>query len=186
MKTYIFSNCKKTDNKTFAKNLLARVPKDAQLIILNRGNVYFQIPEFKQYPNQIFICRQYSVFGIDGYFGTDNLCSYSGIRPFHTVVLFNPIFGTDKAKLIIGRRDKSPEHKEIEVPWMKTYQDATGKSATSGYSAYYLVQQLFNVKPEDIILVNFYGNEDNSTNKYKGHDWSFEDRWNKDKMKLFL
>ena len=42
------------------------------------------------------------------------------------------------------------------------------------------------IKPEDIVLVNFYGNKDNSTCKYNGHNWDFEDEWLQDKQRLFI
>lgn len=188
MKTYIFSNCKKSDNRIYAANLLKNVPKDAFLVNLNRGNVYYQIPEFKNYPNQTFICRQYFTYGVDGYFGLDSICSYAAVRHYDKIYLFNPDAMSGKtAKLIIGYRDGHTENKVIDTPWMEEYFNKTGgKISTTGYAAYYLVQQLLGIKPEDITLVNFYGNSDNSTNKYIGHNWDFEDKWLQDKQRLFI
>ena len=75
----------------------------------------------------------------------------------------------------------------IDTPWMEEYFKKTGgKISTTGYAAYYLVQQLLDIKPEDITLVNFYGNKDSSTNKYAGHNWDFEDEWLQDKQRIFI
>ena len=184
MKTYIFSNCKKTDFKTYGHNLLAKVPKDARLIILNQGNVYYNVPEFKQYPNQNFIMRGGGTHGLECYFGSYALIGTDRNNLVSDVIWFRPSIKT--ARLLIGHKDNHVDDLTIDTPWMEEYYKQTnGHHATTGYSAYFLVQDIYHVKPEDIYLVNFYGNNDTSTNKDPEHNWNYEDQWLKDKQRIY-
>lgn len=184
MRTYIFSNCKKTDFQEYGKNLLAKVSKDSRLILLNQGLVYYKVPEFKQYPNQNFILRCGSTHGLIMYFGETNLIGTDRNKLVSDVILYRPALKT--AELTIGRKDNTVEKRTVDIPWMEDYYRATnGKYATTGYSAYYLVQTLYGVKPEDIVLVNFYGNSDMSTTKDITHNWNYEDTWLKDKNRIY-
>ena len=184
MKAFIFSNCRKNDIATYGKNLIAKVPKDALLVILNKGNVYYHVKEFAAYPNQVMILRSCGTHGLQGFFGLQDLVGSGRNQVIKEVVCFAP--QTDTANLIIGKKDETVERKTIQIPWMKAYEKATGgKAATTGYAAYFLVQELYKIKKEDITLVNFYGNADSSTGKWNGHDWSYEDRWLRDKKRIY-
>ena len=184
MKTYIFSNCKKNDFTTYGQNLLNKVPVDSRIVILNKGEVYYHIKEFKNYPNQIMILRSCGTHGLCSYFGLQNLVGSPQEKLITDVVCFRPV--DDIAFLEIGHHDGSTSCLKQDIPWMVEYRKATdGKDATTGYSAYYLVQDLYGVKPEDIVLVNFYGNNDSSTGKWSGHAWSYEDKWLQDKHRIY-
>lgn len=184
MKTYIFSNCRKNDFAMYGRMLLAKVPLDSRLILLNRGEVYYKVKEFTKYPNQNFIMRGCGTHGLEDYFGLTDLIAGGRKDIVNDVILFRPLL--DKAYLSIGHKDEHVERKTIETPWMVDYHKATnGKYATTGYSAYYLVQTIYDVKPEDIVLVNFYGNNDRSTYKDSVHNWSYEDTWLKDKNRIY-
>lgn len=183
MKTYIFANCKKNEFNTYSKNLQDKVPKDARLVILNRGAVYYKVPMFKEYKNQVLMMRKCMVNGISGFFGLETLAD-DGVH----VPLFQEIIGVDPGDttiLTIGHKDKTSEIKKIATPWVTEYNKITGKEVTTGYAAYYLVQDLYGEKPEDIYLVNFYGNNDKSTGKWYGHAWDYEDKWLKDKQRIY-
>lgn len=184
MKAFIFSNCKKNDLATHGKNLLAKVPKDALLVILNKGNVYYKVKEFTQYKNQIIILRSCGSHGLQGFFGLQDLVGSGRNQYIKEVICFAP--QTETADVIIGKKDETVEKKQIKIPWMKKYEEATnGKAATTGYAAYYLIQDLYGIKPDDITLVNFYGNADSSTGKWNGHDWSYEDTWIHGRKRIF-
>lgn len=184
MKTYIFSNCKKNDFKTYGRNLLAKVPKDARLIILNQGNVYYHVPEFDQYPNQNFIMRCGSTHGLECYFGSYALIGSRRNKMVSDVIWFRP--ATSTARILIGHKNNQVDQLTLEIPWMEEYHKKTnGNFATTGYSAYYLVQDIYKVNPDDIYLVNFYGNSDSSTTKDPEHNWNYEDQWLKDKQRIY-
>lgn len=183
MKTYIFSNCAKNDVETYGKNLLAKVPLDSKLILLNKGNVYYKVKEFKEYKDQNFIMRSCGTHGLYSFFGMQDILGAA--HRINDIIFFQP--HTKDARILIGHKDESVDEKVIDIPWMEEYTKATnGNFATTGYSAYYLVQQIYGVKPEDIVLVNFYGNADNSTYKDGTHNWSYEDKWIQDKTRIFL
>ena len=183
MKTYIFSNCRKTDLKTYEKNLLANVPRDARIIILNKGEVYYQIPGFKNYPNQNLILRSCGTHGLCGFFGFHNVIGREQNQWINDIICFRPVY--DIGYMEIGHKDNSVSKFELRMPWMVEYHNATGKEATTGYAAYYLVQDIYNTNPDDIFLVNFYGNNDTSTCKWDGHAWNYEDQWLKDKQRIY-
>lgn len=185
MKTYIFSNCRKNDFATYGKILLARVPLDSRLVLLNRGEVYYKVKEFDKYPNQVFIMRGCGTHGLETYFGMTELISNNRKKIVNDVILFQPM--NDSTILLIGHKNGKVENKSCKTfPWMDEYRKVTnGNFATTGYSAYYLVQDIYGVKPEDIVLVNFYGNNDRSTYKDAIHNWSYEDAWLKDKNRIY-
>lgn len=187
MKTYIFSNCKKTDTETYAKNLLRQVPTDAPIVLLNRGNVYYQVKEFLQYKNQVLIMRQCHSHGIYGFFGLEDLVSNFEYRKVLKEIIGLSFEKKAEATLTmgIGFKEEKLVTRKIPALWAVTYRNATKKEATTGYAAYHLVQTLYRVKPEDIVLVNFYGSADNSTPKWCGHNWDFEDKWLKDKNRIY-
>ena len=184
MKTYIFSNCKKNDLKTYEKNLLEKIPLDSRLVILNKGEVYYQIKAFNKYKNQIMILRTCGSHGLRGYFGLQNIVGTDRVKIVSDIICFDP--RGSLSALQIGHRDGTVDEKLIKTPWNNEYEAATkGKAVTTGYAAYYLVQDLYDVKPEDIYLVNFYGNNDASTDKWNGHAWDFEDKWLQDKQRIY-
>ena len=184
MNTYIFSNCAKSTTSEYTKNLLENVPLDSKLILLNRGNIYWKISAFYKYPNQSFILRKGYTHGLAGYFGLVDLVGSQ--RPVQDIILIDG-GPAEKMKIKIGRNDNTVEDKTINTPWFNEYVEKTGGSLpTTGFCAYYLVQDLYNVNPDEIILVNFYGNEDSSTGKVKIHNWDYEDEWLKDKNRIFI
>lgn len=192
MKTYIFSNCKKSDIDVYAEKLFKTVKVTDRLIILNKGNVFYQLlPKYesklKKYQNIHTLHRNIEIYGVTEYFGL--LDTFKHRKLFSSIITFCPEeklkFNT--AKIQIGcRKTNASITKHLMIPWLYEYHEATGKIPTTGYAAYYLAKQLFDCKPEDIILVNYYGDNDNSTNKFEGHDWSFENEWLKKKNRIFL
>lgn len=192
MKTYIFSNCKKSDEETYAKNLFKAIDPSDRLVVLNRGNVFFGVltdnkEEFKKYTNMHTIHRAYDAYGVIGYFGLYD--SWRLRRFFQSITTYHPYWNPDHdlAHVVTGTKGSDdPNDRELTLPWMRDYFKATGKTPTTGYSAYYLSQQLYGCEEKDIILVNFYGNEDNSTSKVDDHAWAYENDWLKGKNRIFL
>lgn len=79
--------------------------------------------------------------------------------------------------------------KDINFGYLKNYpgyESGEYPSPTTGYLAYHLLKQLYPHEP--ITLVNFYGKSNNSTPKYKDHNWEYEDKFFKenDKIRTFI
>lgn len=191
MKTYIFSNCKKTSINAYANSIFKVIKVTDRIIVLNKGTVFYQLlPKYKakleKYKDIHTFHRNFGIYGIDGYFGLSNASEHREL--INSIITFNrddEDFNT--AEVQIGYREtKCSETKQVSIPWLFEYHKVTKKLPTTGYVAYYLVQQLFNCKPEDIVLVNFYGNNDNSTAKAVDHDWKYENQWLKKKNRIFL
>lgn len=187
MNTYIFSNCAKSTPAEYGKHLVDTIPLDARLILLNRGNMYYRVREFKKYTNQNFILRDCHVRGTTSFFGLQDLVLSGWTKYINDIVLFEPNKDEASAEITMLKKDETIMRKRVNTPWMLDYASKTGgKQATTGFSAYHIVQNIYGVAPKDIVLVNFYGNEDNSTCKHASHDWSFEDTWLKDKNRIFI
>ena len=189
MKTYIFSNCKKTDNATFVKSIKEQISEDDRLVFLNRGLTFWPNKEIWDYPNIVFILHEFPVLGLSGYWGLQEIFSHDPVFPMQEVILFKPLPGWEYSELQIGRRNTTNPLTTLKVhtPWIKGYRDAyPGKGPTTGMCAYYFVQMLYGATPKDIILVNFYGNDDNSTPKFPSHNWDLEDAWAKQQQCIFL
>ena len=189
MKTFIFSNCKKSDNETFVKNVQSQIPlEDTRLVFLNRGLTFWPNKELWSHPNIVFILHEFPVLGLSGYWGLQDIFEHEPEFPMQEVVLFRPLPGWEYAELNIGRKNITNPFSSVKVktPWVKQYEkDNPGKGPTTGMSAFFFVQLLYGAKPEDIVLVNFYGNDDNSTPKFNSHNWDFEDKWVKQQQRIF-
>jgi len=78
----------------------------------------------------------------------------------------------------------------INLPWydapVSYKKDGEHKFPTTGYHAYFLARDFFCT--DEVTLVNFYGSKDNSTDKWQGHNWNFEEETYKkiNARKIFL
>ena len=135
----------------------------------------------------MFILHEFPVFGLSGYWGLQEIFSHDPEFPMQEVILFKPLPGWEYAELKIGRkRSLAKTTVTLKTPWIKQYEKIfPGRGPTSGMCAYFFVQSLYGAKPEDIVLVNFYGNDDNSTPKFTSHNWDFEDQWAKQQNRIF-
>ena len=185
MKCYIFSNCLKSSPADYrAKVKKLNIMPEDHLIFLNKGNLLYPYRDyFNQFKHIHMVMRNCKRFGIPSYFGFDDAYEYAH--------LFEDVCGvtadTAEVTLVRGKYDKTNSCKTstIHSDKVQEYIDKTKCVPTTGYLAYYLAPILTGVKETGIILVNFYGNNDNSTGKWNGHAWSFEDEWLKGRIRVF-
>lgn len=192
MKTYIFSNCKKSDDETYTEKLLKIVKPTDQLIILNKGTVFFGIVRknrdiFKNFKNINTLHREIRINGALGFFGIQDMVSFEKLIQSTTTCDVWLDEHHHYAHICKGTKGiPQVSNRIIELPELQQYFDKTGKIPTTGFVSYYLVPKLYHCKKQDITLVNFYGNEDNSTNKAVVHAWNYENEWLKDKKRIFI
>lgn len=185
MKCFIFSNCLKSTPDDFLNNVKKlNIYTEDILIFLNKGKLIYPYKEyFAQFKHKHLFMRNCKRFGISSFFGFNT--AFDNPETFETV---NGITG-DSPEIIIQRGkyqvSSSTIIKFTHPDIQKYFNNINGIKPTTGYLAYYIVMKLFSIKESDIILVNFYGNLDNSTYKWKNHNWSFEDTWLQSKNRVF-
>jgi len=183
MRCYIFSNCLKSTKEEYLENVkkLGIKPSD-HLIFLNKGNLLYPFEDyFKQFKHIHILMRNCGRFGLNSYFGFDSAYEHSTLFETMNTIATSRL----GILLVIGKPKGTCKSYNIANTKIVKYINSTHCTPTTGYLAYYAATTMTPAKDSDIVLVNFYGNDDNSTTKWKGHDWSFEDEWLQDKTRVF-
>ena len=186
MTVFVFSNCKKTTDDQYLKNVMNLGIKDTDhLVFMNHANLLYPFPYFKKFPNIHVFLRAMRLNGFSFFFGAEDAHKHAGFVKnvytldqmvceiktgdiFYFPVLMKGVQGEVSTTHITG----------IDHGFIREYKLRTGKDCpTTGFMVWHIVQDLFHVKPADVVLLNFYGSKDNSTPKCSEHDWAYEEEY---------
>ena len=179
---YIFSNVYKYENNDnkFIENLNKFNFLNLKFLFLNRcipfihGKEFFKDKQNYAYLNTDSV--QQTAFGF--------LTCLDNIKLFKEVIFQNYSLIDNKITFKnFGDYINKQQKNESNINYLIPKHDKS-KPFTAGFHSYFLARAYFK---EDVTLVNFYGNKDNSTQKVKCHDWNFEDSFlNKHANKIFI
>ena len=180
--TYIFSNAHKYDTlKEFGNHIdNLKLNLSDKIVLLNtcvplQANINY----FSNKNNISVLCRGFSVGCVISYFGLEEVLKRQDI--IKNVYCCEHSDTNLNIFLTRPREWSTKETININNDFFKKYPE--NKVPTTGYIAYYLFKEIYK---DDITLVNFYGSGDNSTCKYQGHNWDFEEEFFKDKIRIFI
>ena len=139
----------------------------------------------KDYNNIYCILRAFPLGKLHFYWGVEWVARHRYM--FNTIYLLNHNWnintGFDTFVTSIDPKTEDTVELEIDNTFIDNYPNKD-QMPTAGFYAYHLVQQFF--RTDQITLVNFYGSSNNSTPKWNGHNWNFEEEYFKDKPKIFV
>lgn len=139
----------------------------------------------KDYNNIYCILRAFPLGKLHFYWGVEWVARHRYM--FNTIYLLNHNWnintGFDTFVTSVDPKTEDTVELEIDNTFIDNYPNKD-QMPTAGFYAYHLVQQFF--RTDQITLVNFYGSSNNSTPKWNGHNWNFEEEYFKDKPKIFV
>ena len=197
MTVYIFSNCKKSTNEKYIENVEKLGIKNTdQLVFMNKCYTLYPFPYFSKYKNINVFLRAFRVHGFTFFFGTEDAMIHRQkfIKTLYTVDQIGCEVSSGRILRLptIYRSDRGETTTErvtgLKYGYMMEYKQKTGTECpTTGFIVWHAVQDIFKVKPNDVVLVNFYGSKDNSTGKCPEHEWSYEEEYlGKHARKVFV
>ena len=196
MTVYVFSKCKKSTDDNYIKNVERLGIKGSdELVFLNKCRILYPFPYFKKYKNISIFLRAFRIFGFSFFFGTEDAMLH---REWYKQVYTIDQIGCEVSSgrivylptIYRSSRDESTTERVtgLKYGYIMEYKQKTGTECpTTGFIVWHAVQDIFKVKPKDVVLVNFYGSKDNSTSKVNEHEWKYEEEYlNKHARKVFV
>ena len=184
---YIFSNAHSYDHKdVFSLKLEDNFKVDKEndkIVFLNTCipldcNIKF----FRDFKIKYCLCRGFNIGSIISYWGMEFVAHSR--KEFTKMFFIDHKDGKLNLTSVTNPNEETKELKIKNTDFFTKY--PIDQVPTTGYIAYHLFQELFDCKPEDIMLVNFYGSKNDTTPKDKCHKWDFEEEFFKDKQKIFI
>ena len=179
--TYIFSNAHKYDTlKEFGDHINdLKLESSDKIVLLNTCVPLQANSNYFKNKNVSVLCRGFSVGCVISYFGLEEVSKHSGI--IKDVYCCEHSDGKLNVFLTRPSEWQTKNIIDIDINFFKDYPE--NKVATTGYIAYYMFKELYK---DDVTLINFYGSSNNSTPKWQGHNWNYEEEFFKDKIKIFI
>lgn len=188
---YLFSNCDHLGGNLKYKSILDKkiIPRKGDMIFLlntcqplKMAFKYFDYQKWQKDISINVIMRSFWYRNITSYWGLEQIVKKPEIYNDLYTIQSDPEPNLQRFKL---SGDIENLNNQINWSFSKNYPyENKYFSPTTGYFAVNILEQLF--KDYQLILVDFYGDLDNSSTKFSGHNWKFENEWLKTKNRIFI